>query len=50
MLRIKIESLINAPRKIIFDLTRSIDFHKESTKQTEEQAVAGKISGLLELG
>jgi ligand-binding SRPBCC domain-containing protein len=47
---IKIELNINAPRKIVFDLARSIDFHKESTKQTKEKAVAGKISGLLELG
>ena len=30
-------------------MSRSIDLHKISTKQTNEEAVAGKISGLIEL-
>lgn len=50
MPRIIIELIINAPREIVFDLARSIDFHKESTKYTKEEAIAGKTSGLLELG
>lgn len=50
MPKIKIELIINAPREVVFDLARSIDFHKESTKQTKEEAIAGKTSGLLNLG
>lgn len=50
MPKIKIELLINARREIIFDLARNIDFHKESTKQTQEEAIAGKTSGLIGLG
>lgn len=47
---IKIELLINAPKTIVFDLARDIDFHKESTKQTKEMAVAGVTTGLIGLG
>lgn len=47
---IRTEFTIDAPREIVFDLARSIDFHKESTKHTKEEAIAGRISGLLELG
>jgi ligand-binding SRPBCC domain-containing protein len=50
MPKIILETSINAPREIVFDLARSIDFHKESTKHTKEEAIAGRISGLLELG
>ncbi|MEC3906226.1 SRPBCC family protein [Tamlana sp. 2201CG12-4] len=50
MPEIKTEIIINAPREVVFDLARSIDFHKESTKHTQEEAIAGKTSGLLELG
>ena len=48
----KIELLtgINAPIERVFDLARSIDLHMESTKQTGEQAIAGKTSGLIESG
>ena len=46
---IKIETEINSGIKICFDLSRSIDLHKISTQQTNEQAISGKISGLIEL-
>src|SRR6201996_7371526 len=48
----KIELLtdINAPIEKVFDLARSIDLHMKSTKQTGEQAIAGKTSGLIGLG
>jgi ligand-binding SRPBCC domain-containing protein len=49
MPKIILETIIDAPREVIFDLARSIDFHKESTKHTKEDAIAGKTSGLLEL-
>ncbi|MFN0200212.1 MAG: SRPBCC family protein [Bacteroidia bacterium] len=47
MPKIKIETEINAPIKIVFDLSRSIDLHKISTKQTNEEAIAGVTSGLM---
>jgi ligand-binding SRPBCC domain-containing protein len=41
---------IDAPIAKVFDLARSIDLHLESTKQTGEQAIAGRTRGLIELG
>ena len=40
---------INVKREVVFDLSRSIDVHKISTVQTDEQAIAGKTSGLIEM-
>jgi len=40
---------IKAPSKIVFDLARNIDIHKLSVSQTQEQAIAGKTSGLINL-
>lgn len=45
-----IETLIEAPIDRIFDLARSIDLHRLSTRQTNEQAIAGKTSGLISHG
>ena len=50
MTQIELATLINAPIERCFDLARSIDLHMESTKQTGEQAIAGRTSGLIELG
>jgi ligand-binding SRPBCC domain-containing protein len=47
---IRIDLQINAPRKMVFDLARNIDIHMESTSQTQERAIAGVTSGLIELG
>jgi len=47
---IQLETRINAPIAIVFDLARSIDLHKISTAHTNEQAVAGKTSGLIGMG
>lgn len=47
---IKLETPINAPIETCFDLSRSIDLHVQSTAQTNEQAIAGRTSGLIELG
>jgi ligand-binding SRPBCC domain-containing protein len=41
---------IKADPKIVFDLSRDIDFHTKSTEHTNEKAIAGKTSGLIELG
>ncbi len=41
---------IKAPIERVFDLSRSIDAHIASTSPTKEKAIAGKTSGLIELG
>ncbi|QQT26064.1 SRPBCC family protein [Sphingobacterium spiritivorum] len=46
---IRIETLIKAPIERVFDLSRSIDIHQFSTRQTNEKAIAGRLSGLIEL-
>jgi ligand-binding SRPBCC domain-containing protein len=50
MARIELTTLIAAPPERCFDLARSVDFHLKSTAATGEKAVAGKVSGLLDLG
>lgn len=45
---IRLETRIEAPIKTVFDLSRSIDLHQDSTSQTSERAVAGRLSGLIE--
>ena len=47
---IKIQMRINAPKQIVFDLSRSIDLHKISTQHTQEEAIAGVTSGLIKKG
>ena len=47
---IKLVTKIKASPKVVFDLSRNIDFHTKSTKQTGEKAIAGRTSGLIELG
>lgn len=49
MPKILLETSINAPADIVFDLSRSIDLHKLSTAHTNEEAIAGKTSGLISL-
>ena len=49
MPRIELETLVKAERQVVFDLSRSIDLHKISTQHTNEEAIAGKTSGLIEL-
>jgi ligand-binding SRPBCC domain-containing protein len=41
---------INAPIGQCFDLARNIDVHVASTQHTGETAIAGRTSGLIELG
>ena len=50
MPKIILTTLIHAPIEKVFDLSRSVDLHMESTKQTGEKAIAGKTSGLIGLG
>jgi len=47
---IRIDTWIDAPRELCFDLARDVDAHAASTSHTNERAVAGVTSGLLELG
>jgi len=47
---LQLETYINAPIEIVFDLARSIDLHQRSLAHTEEKAIAGRTSGLVEKG
>ena len=47
---ITLTTQVNAPIETVFDLSRSIDLHVESTYQTNEKAIAGCTSGLINLG
>lgn len=47
---IKIETYVKAPAFLVFDLARDIDLHKISTAHTNEEAIAGKTSGLIGMG
>lgn len=48
MATICLETHINADIHKVFDLARDIDLHQKSTRKTNEKAVAGRISGLIE--
>lgn len=47
---ITIDTHIQAPINIVFDLARSIELHSISVSQTAEKAIAGRTSGLIEKG
>lgn len=47
---IEIKTEIFCDPKTCFDLARNIDIHKESLKHTGEIPIAGKTTGLIELG
>ena len=46
---IHLTTFIAAPPERVFDLSRSIDLHKKTLSHTKEEAIAGTITGLLEL-
>ena len=50
MPKIELKTKIKANKEIVFDLSRSIDLHKISTEQTKEEAIEGKVSGLIGYG
>lgn len=50
MSRIHLTTIIQADMQTVFDLARDIDLHQKSTFQTGEVAIAGRTSGLIELG
>ena len=47
---IYLETIIKADIHKVFDLSRDIDLHQKSTFKTNEKAIAGRTSGLIELG
>lgn len=47
---ITLETKIKANKEVVFDLARSIDLHQLSTAKTKEEAIAGRTTGLMELG
>lgn len=49
MPKINLKTEIKADINLVFDLARSIDLHKISTAHTNEEAIAGKTSGLIGL-
>ncbi|MBZ0204025.1 MAG: SRPBCC family protein [Ignavibacteria bacterium] len=48
--KVNAETIIDAPIERCFLLSLSVDLHVLSAKATKEKAVAGKTSGILELG
>ena len=49
MAEIIISTQVNSRIDTVFDLSRSVELHKISTSQTNEEAVAGITSGLMNL-
>ena len=47
---LRIETVITAPIERCFDAARDLDLHVQSLAHTGETAVAGRMSGLIELG
>jgi len=50
MARIVVVTEIARDIETVFDLARNIDAHTKSASQTSEQAIAGRTTGLAELG
>jgi ligand-binding SRPBCC domain-containing protein len=46
---IEIKTIIHSDIQTCFDLSRNIDFHKDSMAHSNEKAIAGKTSGLIGL-
>lgn len=49
MSNIHLTTIINAPVDRVFDLSRSVNLHRISTAHTNEKAVAGVLTGLINL-
>jgi len=47
---ITLKTEIAAPVETVFDLSRSIDLHVESTSQTNERAIGGTTTGFIQHG
>jgi len=49
MTTINLITKIKAPKQIVFDASRNIDIHQQSASESNEKAIAGVISGLINL-
>lgn len=49
MPKIELETIVDAPIEVCFDLSRSIDLHQITTAKTNERAIAGTTKGLIGL-
>lgn len=47
MTRIKVTTTINTPIEIVFNNCRNIDIHQYSASKTNEKAIEGRTSGLI---
>lgn len=50
MQTVVVETWIHAPLRAVFDAARDLDLHVASLAHTNETAVGGRTSGLIELG
>jgi ligand-binding SRPBCC domain-containing protein len=50
MAKVIVETRINAPAEVCFDLMRDVRIHTETTLYINERAVAGVINGKVSLG
>ena len=50
MTQIKTSTTINAPIEIVFNNCRNIDIHQYSASKTNEKAIIGRTSGLINKG
>jgi ligand-binding SRPBCC domain-containing protein len=50
MIRLEIETVINAPAARCFDMARDLDLHLRSMQESGERAVAGRTSDLIGMG
>lgn len=46
---IELQTIIHADITVVFDLSRSVDFHQLSATHTHEKAIGGRKTGLIEL-
>ncbi len=49
MTTIQLTTKIKAPKQTVFDVSRNIDIHQQSASPTNEKAIAGVTSGLINL-
>ncbi len=50
MVRIVLQTLIEAPPERVFDLATDVSLHERGSKANREKAVAGVTQGLVEMG
>lgn len=50
MTSIYLETIIHAPARVCFNLSRCIDLHNANSSENRERAIAGRTRGLIEKG